>query len=74
MEEVKDSIKKKTIKGKFKKKIDYKWFFDTFDQDQRKQIFEIIYTFLFKTNEKNKIENIPEKIEEYIKTIDETYI
>lgn len=74
MEEVKDSIKKKTIKGKFKKKIDYKWLFDTFDQDQRKQIFEIIYTFLFKTNEKNKIENIPEKIEEYIKTIDETYI
>lgn len=51
----------------------FEWFFEDFNQDKRKLIFEIIYEYLFK--EKGiEMENSPEKIEDYIKTKDKIYI
>ena len=42
--------------------------------NQRKEIFEIIYNFLFKTKEIFKIEDSSVEIEDYIKTKDNIYI
>ena len=76
------------IKDKILKNADYKWFFEAFDQNIRKEIFEIIYTFLFKKNEEsikqqhskkkmkdsqNKKQECLESLEDYIKTKDDTY-
>ena len=71
-------ITKKTeanIKIEIANKSDYKCFFDSFffKINQRKEIFEIIYNFLFKTKETFKIEDSPEDIEDYIKTKDNMY-
>lgn len=36
------------IKDKILKNADYKWFFEAFDQNIRKEIFEIIHIFIQK--------------------------
>ena len=56
--------------------LKFKLFFDTFDQNKRKNIFEIIYNTLFKNNENFKSEgqaDIPIDINDYIQTKDVRY-
>lgn len=52
----------------------YKWFFKRFNGEERKEIFEIIYNYLFKNDEKFEIRDSPESLVEYINTKDSRYI
>ena len=54
--------------------LDYKLFFNHYDQKDRKEIFDIIYNSLFKENEKIDIEDSPERIEDDSITKDDKYI
>ena len=62
----------KQIYSKFERD-EYKWFYDTFPSNQREQIFEIIYSSLFKKGETFKRDESPKRIEDYIQQKDDNY-
>ena len=74
-----DTKKKFTEKDKIKQILDnenisqYKWFFGTFNNDERKEIFEIIYNNLFKENQEEEIKDYPKNLKDYIKAKDLRY-
>ena len=53
--------------------LEYKWFFDSFNQAKRKEIFEIIFNYLFKDTNSEDIKDSPKQIKDYIKEKDYRY-
>ena len=49
------------------------WFFNSFDQNKRKEIFDIIYDFLFKESEESKKNDSSEAEDNCVKTKDAKY-
>ncbi len=53
---------------------EYEWFFKTFNKEERNEIFEIIYNFLFIKSGTLEMPNSPEKLEDYIIAKDDIYV
>ena len=51
----------------------YKWFFDSFNQEKRKEIFETIFNYLFKKTNSEVIKDSPKQIKDYINSKDSRY-
>jgi len=68
-----DNIKIKSNKNEQNRKIpyvnnnlEYKWFFDSFNKEKRKEIFETIFNYLFKETNSEDIKESPKQIKDYI--------
>ena len=76
MEEIENKSTENKKQLSISKKInmlEYKWFFGLFNENERNEIFEIIYISLFKENVTFQREESPGKLEDYINSKDSIY-